>query len=190
MQVVEMKNSYFRFNEWLLILIFALGGALMNSFLPLRAFLDGLNMTGPTKGMALFGGFFFVMWVYLGRKLIGKRFAGLATAIFLISFCLFLSPWYGVLSPSWFSLYGLFALVALGIWVETLYGKWGWIGGGLGNLFCLLITWFAFGFHLNIWAEAKRAPLPLLIAFISGALGVLVARIAVEGIIGKFYKKI
>jgi general stress protein CsbA len=184
-----MKISYFSFSEWLLILIFALGGALMNSFLPLRAFLEELNMTGPVKGMVLFGGFFFVMWVYLGRKITGKRYAGLATAILLISFCLIMSPWYGVLSPSWFSLYGLFALIVLGICVEFLNGKWDWIGGGIGNLFCLLITWFAFGFHLNIWPEPKKAPVPLFAAFISGVLGVLCARIAVDWITGKLNKK-
>jgi len=172
-----MKNSYFSFNEWLLILIFALCGALMNSYLPLKSLLYGVDMTGPTKGMALFGGFFFVMWVYMGRKVIGKRYAGLTTAILLISFCLFLSPWYGVSSPSWFSLYGLIALVCLGIWVELFYGKWDWVGGGLGNLFCLGITWLAFGFHRQIWADPPQAPLPLLVAFISGIIGVLLARI-------------
>lgn len=180
-----MKNSFFNFNEWLLILIFGLCGALMNSFIPLRDLLKGINMTGPTKGMVLFGGFFFVMWVYLGRSVTGKRHAGLATAILLISFCLFLSPWYGVTSPSWFSLYGLFALVALGIWVELLYGKWDWLGGGLGNLFCLGITWLAFGFHRHIWADAKRAALPLVVAFISGILGVLCGRVIAKFIAGK-----
>jgi len=185
-----MKNSYFSFNEWLLILIFALCGALMNLYLPLKSFLDGLDMTGPTKGMALFGGFFFVMWVYLGRKVIDKKYAGLTTAILLISFCLFLSPWYGVTSPSWFSLYGLLALFALGIWVELLYGKWDWVGGGLGNLFCLGITWLAFGFDRHIWADAKQAPLPLLAAFISGVAGVLLARIIAKLISGKAIKRL
>jgi len=37
-----MKNSYFSFNEWLLILIFALCGALMNLYLPLKSLLDGM----------------------------------------------------------------------------------------------------------------------------------------------------
>ena len=176
MQVVRMNNSYFSFNEWLLILIFALCGALMNLYLPLKSLLDGIDMTGPVKGMALFGGFFFVMWVYLGRKIIGKKYAGLTTAILLISFCLFLAPWYGIASPSWFSLYGLLALLAVGAWVELLFGKWDWVGGGLGNLFCLGITWFAFGFHRQIWAEAKQAPFSLLAAFISGVAGVLLGR--------------
>ena len=185
-----MKNSYFSFNEWLLILIFALCGALINLYLPLKSFLDGLDMTGPTKGMALFGGFFFVMWVYLGRKVIDKKYAGLTTAILLISFCLFLSPWYGVTSPSWFSLYGLLALFALGIWVELLFGKWDWVGGGLGNLFCLGITWLAFGFDRQIWADAKQAPLPLLAAFISGVVGVLLARLIAKLIATKAIKRL
>ena len=178
MQVVRMKSSYFSFNEWLLILIFSLCGALMNLYLPLKNFLDGLDMPGPNKGMALFGGFFFVIWIYLARKIIDKKYTGLTTAILIISFCLILSPWYGITSPSWFSLYGLIALFTLGIWVEFLYGKWDWVGGGLGNLFCLGITWLAFGFHIDVWPQAKHAPLLLLVAFISGALGVLLAQVA------------
>jgi hypothetical protein len=185
MQVVAMKNSYFSFTEWLRILMFALCGALMNSFLPLKSILDRVDMTGPAKGMALFGGLFFVMWVYLGRKVISKKYAGLATAILLISFCLFMSPWYGVSSPSWFSLYGLAALIAIGIWAELLHGRWDWVGGGLGNLFCLGITWLAFGFHRQIWADGKQAFAPLLVAFISGAAGVLLGRVVTKCITGK-----
>lgn len=184
-----MKNSYFSFNEWLLILIFALCGALMNLYLPLKSFLDRLDMTGPTKGMALFGGFFFVMWVYLGRKLIDKKYAGLAIAIILISFCLLLSPWYGVTAPYWFSIYGVLALLALGILVELFYEKCDWVGGGLGNLFCLVITWLAFGFHRQMWAEANQAPLPLVAAFISGVAGVLLARVVAKLIAGKATKR-
>jgi hypothetical protein len=172
-----MKNSYFSFNDWLFILIFALCGALMNSYLPLKSILEHIDMTGPTKGMALFGGFFFVMWVYLGRKVVDRKYAGIATAVLLVSFCLFLSPWYGVTSPSWFSLYGLLALSALGILVELFYEKRDWLGGGLGSISCLGITWLAFGFHRHIWADAKQAFLPLLAAFISGVLGVLFARV-------------
>lgn len=190
MQVVRMKNSYFSFNEWLLILVFALCGALMNLYLPLKSFLDRLDMTGPAKGMALFGGFFFVMWVYLGRKLIDKKYAGLATAVLLISFCLLLSPWYGVTSPYWFSLYGLLALLALGVMVELFYVKRDWLGGGLGNLSCLGITWIAFGFHQQIWAEANQALLPLLAAFISGVAGVLLARVVSKLIAGKIMKRL
>lgn len=128
-----MKNSYFSFNEWLLILVFALCGALMNLYLPLKSFLDRLNMTGPTKGMAL---------------------------------------------------------LALGVLVELFYGKRDWLGGGLGNLSCLGITWIAFGFHRQIWAEANQALLPLIAAFISGVAGVLLARVVAKLIAGKAIKKL
>ena len=116
------------------------------------------------------------------RKGIGRpnRFLSLSDFKSILDPGLFLSPWYGVTSPSWFSLYGLLALFALGIWVELLFGKWDWVGGGLGNLFCLGITWLAFGLHRHIWADAKQAPLPLLAAFISGVAGVLLARIIVK----------
>ena len=116
-------------------------------------------------------------WVYLGRKVVDKKYAGLITAVFLISFCLLLSPWYGVTTPPWFSIYGFLALFTVGIWIELLFGKWDWLGGGLANLFCLGITWLAFGSHLQIWAEAGLAPLSLMVAFISGVAGVFAGRI-------------
>ncbi len=172
-----MKGSYFSLYEWLVIVLLALCGALMNVYLPVKALTEGLNIPGPAAGMALLGGFIFVVWVSLGRRLTGKRYAGLITAALLASFCLFLRPWYGVISPSWFSVYGILALFVLGLWVELLQGRWEVVGGGLGNLFCLGITWLALGFHLHVWAPAKFAPLLLLASFLSGAVGVLLARV-------------
>lgn len=80
-----------------------------------------------------------------------------------------------VTSPSWSSVYGILALFALGLWVELLQGRW--VGGGLGNLFCLGITWLAFGFHFNVWVPAKFAPLLLLASFLSGVVGVSLAQV-------------
>jgi hypothetical protein len=185
-----MKTSYFSFNEWLLILFFSLCGALMNLYIPLRSFLENCFLTGPNKGMAFFGGFFFVIWIYLGRKVLNKRYAGLVTAICLISFCLLISPWYGITTPFWFSIYGLLALITVGLWVELLSGKWDWLGGGLGNLFCLGITWLAFGSHLQIWADGKLASLSLLAAFISGSAGIFLGRIMAKLIAIKAIKKL
>jgi hypothetical protein len=172
-----MKSSYFSLYEWLMIVVFALCGALMNAYLPMKALAEGLNIPGPAAGMGMLGGFIFVVWVSLGHRFTGKRYAGLIVAVLLASFCLFLRPWYGVISPSWFSIYGILALFVLGFWVEFLQGKWAVVGGGLGNLFCLGITWLALGFHLHVWAPARFVPLLLLAAFLSGAVGVLVARI-------------
>ncbi|MBW2065073.1 MAG: hypothetical protein JRJ03_09080 [Deltaproteobacteria bacterium] len=172
-----MRYSYFTFGEWVFILLFALCGALMNVFFPTKEFLAGLEMTEPVKGMSLFGGFFFVMWVYLGRRVTQKRYGGLATAILLVSFCLFLSPWYGVISPWWFSFYGLVALFVCGTWIELSYESWDWLGGGLANLFCLGITWLAFGFHQQMWPDARGVPLALTAVFISGVAGIFSAKL-------------
>lgn len=46
-----------------------------------------------------------------------NRFLSLSNFKCILDPGLFLSPLYGATSPSWFSLYGLLALFALGIWV-------------------------------------------------------------------------
>ncbi|RLB05285.1 MAG: hypothetical protein DRG50_07475 [Deltaproteobacteria bacterium] len=178
-----MKGSYFSLYEWLVIVLLSLCGALMNFYLPVKSITQRLDIPGPAAGMALLGGLIFVVWVSLGRGLIGKRYAGITIAVLLASFCLFLRPWYGVISPSWFSIYGILALFVLGLWVELLQGRWEVVGGGLGNLFCLGITWLALGLHLHVWAPAKFVPLLLLASFLSGAVGVLLARV-VGGLVG------
>ena len=82
------------------------------------------------------------------------------------------------------------SLSVFGVLVELFYGKWDCVGGGLGNLSCLGITWIAFGFHQQIWAEATQALLPFLAAFISGVAGVLLARVVVRLIAGKIMKRL
>ena len=135
-----------------------------------------LGIPGPAAGMAAFGGFIFVLWICLARKITKKRYAGIITAILVASFCLFIRPWYGVVSPSWFSVYGVLALFILGVWMELLRGDWEVVGGGLGNLFCLGITWLALGFHAHVWISSRFLPALIVLAFISGVLGVLAAR--------------
>lgn len=170
-----VRASYFSITEWLLIIVMALFGALLNVYLPIKAMTKALGIPGPCAGMALLGGFIFVLWVHLSLLLTGKRWSGLATAILIACICLFFQPWYGITSPSWFSVYALISLSALGISVELLR-KGKILGGGVGNLLCLVINWLAIGFHAHTWAEAKFVPLLLAASFISGILGSLIAR--------------
>jgi len=175
-QVVAMENSYFNLTEWGIILLMALVSALINIYIPVKAITQGLNIPGPAAGMALFGGLIFVLWASLSRKITRKKYAGLTTAVIIACFCLFVQPWYGVTSPSWFSVYGILSLFALGLWIELLQGKWAIVGGGLGNLSCLVVTWLALGFHPHVWVPARFAPFLLLAAFISGMVGELLAQ--------------
>ncbi len=172
------KKSYFDVYELGMIALFALGSALLNTYLPIKTFTEYLGIPGPAAGMALLGGFIFVFWVALAHAIIKKKYAGVVTSLLIASFCLLIAPWYGVVSPIWFGVYGVIALLSLGIFVELTASKSGFkgaIGGGLGNLACLGITWIAIGVHAGVWVPSKFAPILMLAAFVSGTIGALIA---------------
>lgn len=175
---MKEKKSYFDVYELGMIALFALGSALLNTYLPIKTFTEYLGIPGPAAGMALLGGFIFVFWVALAHAIIKKKYAGVVTSLLIASFCLLIAPWYGVVSPIWFGVYGVIALLSLGIFVELTASKSGFkgaIGGGLGNLACLGITWIAIGVHAGVWVPSKFAPILMLAAFVSGCVGSLIA---------------
>ena len=174
------KKSYFNVYELGTIALFALGSALLNTYLPIKAFTQWLGIPGPAAGMALLGGFIFVFWVALAQAMIRKRYAGIVTALLTASFCLLIAPWYGIVSPIWFGVYGVIALLSMGIFVELTASESkskfrGVTGGGLGNVACLGITWIAIGVHAGAWAPPKYVPILILAAFVSGCVGSLMA---------------
>ena len=177
---MKEKKSYFDVYELGTIALFALGSALLNTYLPIKAFTQWLGVPGPAAGMALLGGFIFVFWVALAQAIIRKRYAGIVTALLTASFCLLIAPWYGIVSPIWFGVYGIIALLSMGVFVELTASESkskfrGVTGGGLGNLACLGITWVAIGVHAGVWIPPKYALILILAAFISGSIGSLIA---------------
>jgi hypothetical protein len=66
----------------------------------------------------------------------------------------------------------------MGVIIELMSRSYwrGVVGGGLGNLCCLVITWLAIGFHTHIWVPAEAAPFLVLGAIVSGSIGALIAR--------------
>ncbi len=173
-------ESYFRTYELSLIFMFALASAVLNTYLPIKSITAFLGIPGPAAGMAFLGGFIFVFWVALAHDVIRKRYAGIITSMLIAAFCMLIYPWYGVVSPPWFGIYGVIALVLMGIIVEaaasTSESKYrGVIGGGTGNAVCLGITWFAIGVHTGIWIPPKWAPVLIASAFGSGCVGSLIA---------------
>jgi hypothetical protein len=173
------KKSYFTLREWAIIVLLAVASALMNSYLPIKGITEQLGVPGPAAGMALLGGIIFVFWVSLAHQLSGRRSSGVITSILIASFCLFIHPWYGVAEPAWFGVYGIAGLICLGVIIELTAFRALWLmtlGGGLGNLACLVVTWLALGFHTGSWIDASFAPLLILSAIVSGGIGVWLAR--------------
>jgi hypothetical protein len=70
---LDMEKSYFTLREWAIIVSLALVGALINAYMPIRSITEHLGIPGPAAGMALFGGFIFVLWISLASLLAKKN---------------------------------------------------------------------------------------------------------------------
>lgn len=172
------RKPYFTLYEWIVIIALALASAMINAYLPLKSIVEYFGIPGPAAGMALFGGVTFVLWISLACRVTGKRYSGIITSVLIASICLLIHPWYGITSPPWFSIYGVVSLLCLGAIVELMEFRSSWlsvVGGGLGNLSSLVITWLAIGIHTSVWIPAEFAPLLIFGAIISGSIGVLLA---------------
>lgn len=172
---MEIK-SYFTLSEWVIIVLLAVVSALINTYIPIKSIIEYFGIPGPAAGMALFGGIIFVLWISLACRIIKKKSSGIITSVFIASFCLLIHPWYGIVSPIWFSFYGIFGLLCMGIIVELTDSRSSWLailGGGLGNLACLVVTWVAIGIHAYTWIPFKFGFILTLAALISGSAGIL-----------------
>lgn len=174
---MEIK-SYFTLSEWVIIVLLALASALINTYVPIKDIVEYFGIPGPAAGMALFGGFIFVLWISLACRIIKKKSSGIITSVFIASFCLLIHPWYGIVSPIWFSIYGIAGLLGIGILIELTDSRPSWLailGGGLANLICLVITWLAIGIHTQTWIPLEYGLILMLAALISGGVGILLA---------------
>ena len=177
--MVMKTKSYFTLREWAIIILLAVASGLINSYLPIKSITEHIGIPGPAAGMALFGGVIFVLWIGLACRITRKKYSGIITSVFIASICLFIHPWYGVVEPAWFSIYAVAALLCMGVIIELTESRSSWLailGGGLGNLSCLVITWLAIGFHTSVWIPSEFAPFLILAAIVSGSVGVLLAR--------------
>lgn len=169
-------KPYFTIKELSVMVFFAATSALLNAFLPIKAITQTIGIPGPAAGMATLGGIIFVFWIALAYNVIQKKYSAIVTALFIAAFCLITHPWYGVIVPEWFGVYGVVALLSMGASIELINKKF--IGGGVGNFVCLIITWIAIGIHTGIWIEPTIfAPIMAIVAFISGSIGAFLANI-------------
>ena len=176
--MVNKRKSYFTLREGLIIILLTVVSALINSYIPIKSITEHLGIPGPAAGMALFGGVIFVLWISLARQVTKKKHSGIITSLLIASICLLIRPWYGIVSPAWFSIYGLVGLLSMGAVIELTQSRSTWLrilGGGLGNLSCLVITWLAIGFHTGIWIPREFTPFLILGAIASGCVGILLA---------------
>jgi hypothetical protein len=172
------RKSYFTLPEGVIIILLALASASINVYLPIKSIVKYFGIPGPAAGMALFGGIIFVLWMSLACRIIKKKYTGIISSVFIASFCLLIHPWYGIVSPAWFGIYAFAGLLCMGVIVELMDFKsrrLAIIGGGLGNLSCLIITWLAIGIHTSVWIPLEFALFLIFGAIISGSLGVLLA---------------
>ena len=173
------RKSYFSLFEWIIIIILALVSALINTYLPVKSITEYFGIPGPAAGIALLGGVIFVLWISFACRITQKKYSGIITSVFIASICLLIHPWYGVVEPAWFSIYAIAALLCMGVIIELTESRSSWLailGGGLGNLSCLGITWLAIGFHTGAWIPSEFALFLILGAAVSGSVGVLLAR--------------
>ncbi len=143
------------------------------TYIDLKPILEALiPLKAPFKNISVLGGFLIVFWVSLAYRSCGKGY-GIATALLAVSFCLFVSPWYDVIKPYWFSVAGFLSFLLLGVLTE-------YVNGGVGNLACILVNWSAAviaGFiKVNLLAFAVLG----FVAFISGYAGDLAAKKVIE----------
>lgn len=154
------------FSAWEKLLIFiacSYASFTLLIYLNVKSLVDQIPVTVPFKSLAVFGGFFVIFWVVLSYRLCGKWY-GVFTALLTVSMCLLVSPWFGIIRPEWFSVFGLISFTVLGFATEIS-------NGGIGNLLCMLINWgAAYMFHV-----ASITLIGVLImsavAFVSGYIG-------------------
>jgi len=157
-------------------LVLAYASYLLMTGLRVKELLEvALPVALPFKSLAVFGGFMYILWIVLAYRLCGSGF-GIATALIASSLCLASSPWFGVASPWWFSVYGVVSFLAAGILCERAHGA-------LANAVFGLINWVAAFVHHVAQLTALGLLTGLAIAALSGALGDFIARVAARALL-------
>jgi hypothetical protein len=192
-----MKEPYFHWRQLLIIQLIALVGSYFFSSSPLRDISwPGPIFPVPASGLALYGGIFFVFWIYLSRQIIDLKYTEIVAAVFLASMTLVFNPGYltedyGVLLPVVIYVLRYVGILAIGIVLHFTgpgFPKHSLLGGGLGNLICAGLIWGAFNFKAVCgypwlkWLTPASITVYALVAVASGMVGVLLAHLVGRGI--------
>ena len=158
-----MRSAEGVFGKIIVFLLCSYASFSLLVYLDVKWLVDKIPLTVPFKSLAVFGGFFVVLWVAIARDICGRGF-GTLTAILSASLCLLVSPWFGIVRPEWFSIFGIISFLALGLATD-------YVNGGVGNLSCMLVNWIgAYAFHVAK-VTVEGVVLMGVVAFLSGLLG-------------------
>ena len=180
-----MSKDHFNLKDVAVIFLLAIISTTINIIIPMRTVLNNMGIRGPAGGMVFFGGFIFILWISLAPLITKKSFSAVATSVLIPAFCLLISPWYGVVNPPWFGIYGIITFLIVGVIIEVFSrlkcGSLGFsFGGGLANFVCVITTWTVIGLHTGVWPLKEDLLIYLIMAFVSGALGSLVAKVFIR----------
>jgi len=180
-----MSKDYFNLKDVAAIFLLAIISTAINIIIPMRTVLNNMGIRGPAGGMVFFGGFIFILWISLAPLITKKSFSAVATSVLIPAFCLLISPWYGIVNPPWFGIYGIITFLVVGVIIEVFSrlkcGSFCFsFGGGLANFVCVITTWAVIGIHTGVWPLKEDLPIYLIMAFISGALGSLAAKVFIR----------
>jgi len=126
----------------------------------------------PCLGLGLLSGVLYVFWIALAREMYGKGWGTVVSAL-TVSILLLNGPWYGVVNPPYFGVFGFVSFIAMGLLTD-------FVNGGLGSVVCLLINWLAFWVFRGIHAPLLMAFIVIVGAFISGFVFDYLAKKVVE----------
>ncbi len=138
----------------------AIAGILMSCFVPSHSLSKFLGLEVPCLGLGLLSGVLYVFWIALARDIYGRGWGTVVSAL-TVSILLLNGPWYGVVDPPYFGVFGFVSFIFMGILTD-------FINGGLGSVVCLLINWFAFWQFRGVNFNTPIALIVLLATFVSG----------------------
>jgi hypothetical protein len=203
-----MKEPHFHWKQMLIIQAIVLLGAYFFSSSPLRDISwPGPLFPVPASGMALYGGLFFVFWIYLCRQVIDLKYTEIVAAVFLASMTLVFNPGYltkdyGVLLPAVIYVIRYVGVLIIGILLHFFgpgLSRRSLLSGGFGNLIYAGMIWGAFNFESVCgypwlqWLTPLSITVYALAAFGSGMLGVFLghwAGVGIKILIAKYNKTI
>ena len=146
----------------------ATAGVLMSCFVPSHSLSKFLGLEVPCLGLGLLSGVLYVFWIALARDVYGRGWGTVVSAL-IVSILLLNGPWYGIVNPPYFGLFGFVSFVLMGILTD-------FVNGGLGSVVCLATNWLAFWQFKGVTFSLPIALIVLLATFVSGFVFDLLAR--------------
>lgn len=144
------------------IFVLAFISIVLSYFMPSGYFSKLANIKNiPCLGLGIFSGVLYIFWIALAREMYGRGYGILVSAI-IVSLLLINGPWYGVVDPPYFGVFGFLSFILMGIATD-------FINGGVGSVLCLITNWIAFGYFKNVYPKSfPLAVLTISITFFSG----------------------